>query len=313
MWQAELREPQRGLERIPLVRDVSAALCELTLLECEKAIGATGLPRPLRALARLPFRPLARRLGETIGQFDAAVGRGSLPEAAGAVLCRLDVVPMVRGTTPFPHDGPLVVVANHPGVYDALALFAAIGRDDLRVIAAEREFLRALPQMERHLLFVEESFGETSSTSDGARSRSRGLRKALAHLRSGGCLLHFAAGRIEPDPAFSTPEHAITEWQSGVGALAVACQKLNGEVRLGLVCGVHSAQLKRSALMQAIERHGASTLAGLLQVAAPRWLPVSTQVLVSAPVAPLPFNAEAATRAMKAAATELLSKARLSV
>lgn len=292
------------------MQDVQRALRELTLQECERAVGASRWPALLQPLARLPFWPLAYRLGETIAGFDAAVGHGSLPDAAGGVLRELGVVPMVRGNTPFPRSGPLVVVANHPGVYDALALFAAVGRDDLRVIAADRDFLRALPQMERHLLFVEDAFGETvATTSDGpARSRGRGLRKALQHLRSGGCLLHFAAGRIEPDPAFAAPQDAITLWQSGVGALALACQKLNGEVRLALVCGVHAGRLKRSAVMQELERRGASTFAGLLQVAAPRLLPVCTQVLVSAPVSALPFNAEAATEDLRVVAKQLLQR-----
>jgi hypothetical protein len=292
------------------VRDVQRALRELTLQECEKAVGVANWPQPLQRLARLPFWPLAQRLGATIAGFDAEVGRGTLPTAAGSVLGKLGVFPMVRGNTPFPAMGPLVVVANHPGVYDALALFAAIGRDDLRVIAAERDFLRALPQMERHLLFVEDAFGETiAATRDNqARSRSRGLRKALQHLRSGGCLLHFAAGKIEPDPAFAAPEDAVTRWQSGVGALALACQKLNGEVRLGLVSGVHAGRLKRSAIMMELERRGASTFAGLLQVAAPQLLPVHTQVLVSAPMSPLPFNAEVATEELRGAAKQLLRR-----
>lgn len=289
---------------------VRRTLCELTLSECEKAVAAHTWPKPLQPLARLPFAPLARRLGETIARFDAAVGQGSLPMAAGRVLGSLGVVPMVRGNTPFPQTGPLVVVANHPGVYDAMALFAAIGRDDLRVIAAERDFLRALPEMERHLLFVEDNFGatQTVSTSAHTSSRGRGLRRALQHLRNGGCLLHFAAGRIEPDPAFATPEAAVTPWQSGVGALGIACQKLGGQVRLGMVSGVHSPRLKRSALMQALERRGASTLAGLLQVALPTWLPVYTEVLVSQPIAPLPFNAETATSELRHAAQQLLGR-----
>src|SRR5690606_32164670 len=222
----------------------------------------------------------------------------------------LGVVPMVRGRTPFPQTGPLVVVANHPGVYDALTLFSAIGRDDLRVIAAEREFLRAMPHMGRRLLFVEDTFGETviATRHNQARSRSRGLRKALEHLRTGGCLLHFAAGRIEPDPAFATAATAVTNWQSGVGALALACQKLNGEVRLGLVFGVHSVRLKHSPLVRALDRRGASTFSGLLQVAAPRLFPVSTEVLVSPPVHPLPFNAEAATEELRATAQRLLQR-----
>lgn len=312
---SNVRDPSARASRVDpelgaAEREVRRVLCELTLTECEKAVASQAWPRLLRPLARLPFVPLARRLGATIASFDAAVGQGSLPTAAGRVLGSLDVVPMVRGNTPFPRSGPLVVVANHPGVYDALALFAAIGREDLRVIAAERDFLRALPQMERHLLFVEDSFGtlQGPTPTEHTSSRGRGLRRALQHLRAGGCLLHFAAGRIEPDPAFAAPDDAVTPWQSGVGALSLACQKLGGEVRLGLVRGVHSPRLERSAVMQALARRGAATLSGLLQVGLPTLLPVFTEVLVSKPLAPLPFNSETATEELRLAARQLLSR-----
>lgn len=288
------------------LQDVSRTLGELTLRECDAALRTELWPSRLRPLARLPFLPLARRLGATIAAFDAAVAERPLAEAAGAALARLGVVPMVHGNVPFPARGPVLVVANHPGVYDALALFAAIGRQDLRVIAAERDFLRALPHMPQHLLFVDDHFGETCIPHSKATSRSRGLRKALVHLRAGGCLLHFAAGNIEPDPAFTPPAEAITTWQTGVGALAVACQKVEGEVRLGLVSGVHSAALKQSRVMRALEQRGASTLAGLLQVALPDLLPVSTRVFVSPPLDPLPFGPEAATRVLEARAREVL-------
>lgn len=289
-------------------QSVEQTLRELTIGECQKAVGAASWPNFLHPFARLPFEGMAQRLARNLAGFDAALGKKPLPDAAGAVLGALGVVPTVRHAAPFNRSGPLLVVANHPGVYDALTLFAAIGRQDLRVIAAEREFLRALPNMHAHLLFVDDSVMQSTAgtATQPIESRGRGLRQALRHLRAQGCLLHFAAGSIEPDPAFVSPERAIGRWQHGVGALAAACQRLGGEVRLGLVSGVHSARLKNSPLMRAIEKRGAATVAGLLQVAFPSRLPVSPEVLISGPLDTLPNDASSATSALERQAKHLL-------
>lgn len=90
----------------------------------------------------------------------------------------------------------MLVVSNHPGLADSLSLFAAIPREDLRIVAEERAFLEALPNTSRYLLPVSERSGPTSGLGS--------LRIASRHLRRGGALLVFPKGGIEPDPA-STP------------------------------------------------------------------------------------------------------------
>jgi 1-acyl-sn-glycerol-3-phosphate acyltransferase len=96
----------------------------------------------------------------------------------------------VTGQHHVPRSGPALVLANHPGLSDSLALFASIPRADLRVLAADRPFLRALPCTSEWLVYLAER----------PERRLRALRGVAAHLRAGGTMLTFPAGTIEPDP-----------------------------------------------------------------------------------------------------------------
>lgn len=258
-------------------RQVTRALRQLTLDECAQALGVRGLTPTLRSVALLPVVPLANRLARELGRFDSDIVRLGLPDAAAALLARLAVEPEVRCADPLPHSGPLFVAANHPGVYDALALFHTLRRQDLRVVANDRDFLRALPAMQPHLVYVPE-VSEVQRSSRLAPARTRGLKQALAHLNRGGALLHFAAGNIEPDPAFCANDELLRPWQTGTGLLARACLARGGQVRAALVSGVHSAGLKRSRLVRLAEARGVTTLAGLLQIAFSRWVHVALRV-----------------------------------
>src|SRR5215208_3711940 len=97
----------------------------------------------------------------------------------------------VEGRENVPREGPLLIAANHPGLGDSLALFATIPRTDLRVVAAVRPLLDALPNTSRYLLTVAEA----------SPGRFGLVRAATRHLRDGGAVLTFPGGRIEPDPA----------------------------------------------------------------------------------------------------------------
>jgi hypothetical protein len=183
----------------------------------------------------------------------------------------------MRAGDPPPLRGPLLVVANHPGAYDALALFAATGRDDLRVVASDRPFLRAMPALARHLILVPES------PSSRSIARARGLREAGRCLAEGGALLHFGAGRIEPDPAFHAGPDAerLGPWQAGTGRLVRATSGAGGAVVAALVSGVHSRRAKELHVIRWAESRGVTTLAPLLQVAVPRYREVEPVVRFS--------------------------------
>jgi hypothetical protein len=117
-------------------------------------------------------------------------------------------------------------------------LFASIPRPDLLVIAADRPFLRALPNTSRYLLFV----GDTSS-------RLGLLRRAAEHLRRGGALLTFPRGEIEPDPAvLPGAVDALEQWTDSVMIFARLVPEL--VVVPAVVSGVLSRAAQRNPLTQ---------------------------------------------------------------
>jgi hypothetical protein len=282
---------------------VAATIRDLTLDECAAAIGIQSLPPRLRRLLTFPLEPVARRLGSELERFDRDVVDSDLQGAARRTLHRFGA----ELTTPalaVPRTGPLLVVANHPGAYDALSLFASLPRSDLWILVAERAFLRALPALGPRLVFVPDL--ERHAPIE-LRGRSLGFRRALAHLRKGGALLQFGAGRIEPDPAFHPGPSSVLDWQLGSGALALATQRAGGQVLVSVVSGVHSARAKRALVVRAAEARGVTTLAVLLQLAHPYYAEARITVRASPVPAPLPRDRVAATKQLQTTARGLLS------
>jgi hypothetical protein len=161
----------------------------------------------LEALSRVP----ARRLARQILTYDTIVGESGLRMGGAWALKKLSRDTRVGGQENVPRVGPLLLVSNHPGLADAVALFAATPRNDLRVIAADRPFLDALPNTSRHLLTVAKS----------SAGRSGVVRSAARYLRGGGTVLTFPGGRIEPDPAvLPGAVKALDDWSSSADLFA---------------------------------------------------------------------------------------------
>jgi hypothetical protein len=243
---------QRSRVMTPLARE----LARLSAGEMVAALGMRRAPRSLQGALALPFLAASRNLGHALAELDASLSEQGLPRAAARALGRCRVTPRVSGRGV--ERGPCLVLANHPGAYDALALMSALGRRDLLVLAADRGFLRALVGLsQRHLCFV----------SDGTAARAGALKRALSWLRAGGAVLHFPTGQIESDASFEQDRARwLGVWQAGVPALVRACARVDGLVLLAGVRGVHSARAKRTLLNRWAERRGVTTLSPLLQL-----------------------------------------------
>src|SRR5437588_211341 len=83
------------------------------------------------------------------------------------------------------------IVANHPGISDAVALVAALGRDDAWIVAANYPFLRAMRLASRRFLFVSDDRSDLISS----------FRSIVSRLRDGETVVVFPAGGLELDPA----------------------------------------------------------------------------------------------------------------
>lgn len=180
------------------------ALATLTRINLDDLVGAFGWrsKRHVQNLARSLFQAPARSFARQMLDFDARTGEHGLAEAAGAIAQLYVKELRVFGRDGLP-AGPVLFVANHPGVADTLALFAAIGRSDLKVIALDRPFLLALPNVSRYLVFL----------TDKPQARVSLVRQVAAHLRSGGAVLTFPAGHNEPDPdVYPGAAESLNRW-----------------------------------------------------------------------------------------------------
>jgi 1-acyl-sn-glycerol-3-phosphate acyltransferase len=235
----------------PLARE----LANLSAREMVAALLGERAPAGLRRALAWPFFAVSRQMGEALADIDDSIADQGLPAAARAALRRFGVESTRTGSPV--GSGACLILANHPGAYDAFALMAAIERRDLLILASDRSFLRALPHLSEHLLFV----------GDAPSARAGTLKSGLRHLLRGGALLHFPAGEIEPDAAFeSDGANLLKPWQPGAAALVRACLHSQGRVLVAGVRGVHSLRAKRLLLNRMAEARGIMTLAPLLQI-----------------------------------------------
>lgn len=188
---------------------MSEAINALTAINLDDLISAFGFEnRPsLAGAARRLFYAAARRFAQQMAAFDAAVGAYGLVEGARQTerLYAREVRVFHAGALP---PGPVLFLSNHPGMTDTLALFSALGRDDLKVIALNRPFLLSLPNVSERLFYVTENPAE----------RLVLIRHVSAHLKAGRAVLTFPAGHIEPDPdVYPGALESLETWTDSVG------------------------------------------------------------------------------------------------
>jgi hypothetical protein len=182
------------------------ALTQINLDDLVAAFGFQGQPLLARSV-RFLFRGAARKFARQMTDFDTAIGRHGLVEAARRTE-RLYVREVrVFGTDPLP-AGPILALSNHPGMTDTLALFCALNRPDLKIIALNRPFLLSLPNISQQLFYVTEDAGERLTL----------VRRVSGHLRAGGAILTFPAGHTEPDPdVYGGAVESLQTWTDSAG------------------------------------------------------------------------------------------------
>jgi hypothetical protein len=182
-----------------------ATISELTRNISTELLVAAGLPRT--GLRQALFKPLvwppAHFFSRLAAEFDRRVAESGFTEAVRWALSRgVDGI-RAFGTEHVPQSGPVVVASNHPGSYDGLVVASALARDDLRIVATNAPFLRAMYATAPHFIY----------TSRDTHERMGVVRESIRHLRAGGALLIFARGKVEPDPAvLPGAERDLQEW-----------------------------------------------------------------------------------------------------
>jgi hypothetical protein len=245
------------------------SLTAINTLDILEALGWERL-RLGRRWIELSLRVPARAFARHVLAFDERVAAEGLPRASEGLLALYAGDLAVNGRDRVPAKGPLLVLANHPGMTDTVALFAAIRRADLMILAADRPFLRALTATSRSLIPI---------ASEPSRRREA-VRRAVEHLHSGGALLTFPAGEIEPDPAANPGAVAALErWSESVALFA----RLVPEARVlpAVVRGVLSRRAQRSPVtLLRRKREDRERLGAMLQILSMTMLPGSLPVHV---------------------------------
>lgn len=163
-------------------------LTQINLDDLVSSFGWQNQPLLARLLRRTFMKP-ARTFANQMADFDSPVATHGLAEAA-----RLTLRQYVRDVRIFGADripaGAFLALSNHPGMSDTLSLFVALKRPDLKIIAFNRPFLNALPNVSKRLFYL----------TDDPASRITLIRQMSTHLKNGGAALTFPAGHIEPDP-----------------------------------------------------------------------------------------------------------------
>ncbi len=182
-------------------------LTQINLDDLVASFGWQESPLPAGLLRHVFYRP-ARKFARQMLDFDALVGRVGLSEASARTLRGYVKQVRVFGRGDIPESGPLLVLSNHPGMADTLALFAALRRPDLRIIAVRRPFLQSLTETTKTLFYI----------SDDPAERMGAVRRVSAHLKAGGAALTFPAGQIEPDPAvYPGALESLDAWTNSAG------------------------------------------------------------------------------------------------
>lgn len=271
----------------------------LTQINIADLLDSTGLMRFQGTVVRKLFEPMARRFARTAHEFDTRVGEHGLAQGSAWLIDQMTAGIRTSGLAHIPVEGPVFILANHPGMTDTVALFASIAsRPDLRVIALDRPFLRALPHVARQLIFLpDEDAGSMAVIRAGAR-----------HLKEGGALLSFPAGQIEPDLAAFGPQRAIASLQNWSNSFALFA-RLAPQTRFvpALVSHVVSPEAQRHPLTQLRRTaRDKEKLAAVLQVALPRYQDLVARVSFGAPINAGQDDAQALGAAVKARMRQLI-------
>jgi len=188
---------------------VSTTLETLTKINLDDLLVSFGWQNQpvLARLLRRAFIAPAQTFAIQMTNFDAPVATHGLVEASRLTLRGYVSDLRVFGAEQIP-AGPFLALSNHPGMSDTLSLFVALNRPDLRIIAYNRPFLNALPNVSKQLFYLDEN----------PASRFTLVRQVSTHMRNGGVALTFPAGHIEPDPDVhdGAPE-SLNSWTESAG------------------------------------------------------------------------------------------------
>lgn len=145
----------------------------------------------------------AHRFARLMADFDTDVAAYGYRIATAKLIDQFVQDIRIVGKENLPVEGPLLVASNHPGTYDAFAIMSEIPRDDMKIVVEDFPVFKCLTASSEHIIYApKEPFG-----------RMQVIRSMIQQLRSGGGVLIFPSGKLDPDPqVFPDAESALNNW-----------------------------------------------------------------------------------------------------
>ena len=244
----------------------------------ESAETLVGRPAGLRvSVVRRLMGPVANHLAGRFVTYDRALGEAGMRHGSAWIVDDATGGLAIEGRERVPERGPLLVVANHPGLSDAVALLAAVGREDAWIVTANYPFLRAMRLASRRFLFV----------SDDRADRLSAFRRMVSRLRDAETVIVFPAGCLELDPDLSRV--------AALGSLATWSRSIELLARLArdtlVVPAAISGVVSRSAFDHPLAKRRSvlkerQRMATLLQLALPAYRSNRVSISFGVPIAP---------------------------
>lgn len=220
----------------------------------------------------------ARRLADLAERFDDLVAGSGLRDASNSILDHFIRGMDVHGLENIPTSGPLLVVANHPGMVDGLLITANLPRPDLKIVASAMPIFTELQAMRDHLIY----------TTRNTFERLTVVREAIDHLRQEGAVLIFPRGVIEPDPAvLQGAAESLNHWSRSLDIMIR--QVPDTQVLVTIVSGVLSTWSLRNPItwirQEISERQKiAEIIQGVQHLFLPRTLSLNPRLRFSPPI-----------------------------
>jgi hypothetical protein len=212
------REAVTSIHRAPCARrrvNQVELLAEILAREGAEALGWER-GRAGGSIARTLLRPAARRIAQEFAACDEVFATRALPDAARWTLEHFSATLDVAGLDRVPRRGPILLVANHPGLTDAVGLIAALDRPDVRIVAADYPFLHAMRGLGPRLIFL-----GASSTSQLGWIRAVARRPASRRGRSSSS----PRASSSPIQRCSGRDGAMLPWSDSVTLIARLCAR----------------------------------------------------------------------------------------
>ena len=219
--------------------DQFVSINELRISLVDEIIKSVGLPRT--PFWRKVFSPVfwlpTDRFSRFGSNFDKLVAKSGFNKAIKNALAFFVGDVEVHGGDNVPKRGPLLVVSNHPGTYDAVVIAAHLPRDDVKIVSSDIPFIQNMRNAKRHFLF----------TTRDTYKRMLVIKRAIRHLKSGGAILIFPSGHIDPEPAFMpNAMKELETWSRVVEIFLNKVQEVN--IQVAIVSNVLSMKYLKNPL-----------------------------------------------------------------